>query len=105
MFSFLIEIEIITCKLATKGKGMHITIGVPLLRNIGRINKRSGRHVILYFIIVYMRTFFGKNFGHTVGKDFIFGKTLVSFYYLNMRVFTYYDQISRLQEHCSFVSG
>ena len=66
MFSFLIEVQIVSRQFSAKRESVYFNLTAALLFDIGVIYKRRIVTVILYFIIIYNGVFIGKDFCNSI---------------------------------------
>ena len=68
------------------------------LRNIGAVNKRSCRLVVLDFVVIQLRILLGKNFGYHIGKRFVCCQALMALHNLYFRIFPNHNEVAWLQQ-------
>ena len=69
ILALVIEIEVVASECASKWESMYAGVAICFLWNIGVIDKRSGKAIVLQLVIVEESLFGYKSLGYYVGKD------------------------------------
>src|SRR5690606_19318669 len=104
-FSLLIEVQVVSGDISSKGKSMHRTDALAMLLNKGVVYQGCRISVILDLVIVNYGTPVDIDLGHRVRKHGLVCKTLMAFDDLHLRIFFHYNEVPGLHHQGSIISG